>query len=110
MLLLFLLEVIVINLDSAHDEAARSGDKVSNEQCPENVRLVEYALQHEAQASYTHHQEGGQGNAIGVACLDGFNGLRQIAQYHADAGYPAANFKQGVRFHRLECLFFSLQR
>jgi hypothetical protein len=38
------LDIVVIDLDATYDEAARCGDKVCDKECPQHVRLVEYAL------------------------------------------------------------------
>ena len=51
------------------------------------------ALQHEACASDTHHEESGQGYAIGVPRAYGLNGLWQIAKYHRDACHPSQKVK-----------------
>lgn len=43
-----------------------------------------YALHHEEYAAGTHSQKRGEGNAVGVACAYGGDGLGQIAANHAD--------------------------
>ena len=97
-----MLEVVVVDLNAKDDEAARSSDEVGDEQRPQHIGFVQQALQHEAHTADTHHQEGGQGDAVGLACANGMDGLGQIAQNHRDAGYPAANLIERSLFHSLK--------
>jgi hypothetical protein len=62
---------------------------------------MEQSLQHERQAAYAHHKEGGQGNAIGITCADSSNCLRQVSQYHANGGNIATNLKYYTLFHKI---------
>ena len=96
-----LLEVVVVHLDAKDDEAARGGHRVGDEQCPEGLWLVQDALQHEADATDSHHEKGWKRDVVGLACANGLNGLWQIAEYHADAGDPAANFVKDSLFHNV---------
>ena len=99
----FFLEIVVVHLDDEHDAAACGGDEVGDEQRPDDLGLVEQALEHEAETADGHHQEGGQGYALGVARADGLNGLGQIAQHHGDAGNEAANLVERILLHR--CIY-----
>jgi hypothetical protein len=77
--ILFLLEKIVIDFDAENDAAADGGDEVRDEKRPEGVGLVQDALEHETHASYSHHEECGQCDAVSVPRADGLDGLGQIA-------------------------------
>ena len=95
----FLLKIIVIHFDAEDDEAARCGDEVGNQQGPQNLGFVQQSLHHEAEAADGHHQEPGQRDAVGVACLDGLNGLRQVAQHQSKTGNPSADLINDALFH-----------
>ncbi len=97
--LLFLLEVVVVDFDAEDDAAAGRGDEVGQEERPDDVGLVDEPLYHEGEAANCHHQEGGKGNAVGVARANGLYGLGQITQHHAYAGYDAANVEDKVVGH-----------
>ena len=88
-----MLEIVVIHLDAEDDDAANGGDEIGKEKGPERIRLMQYPLQHETRASYAHHEEGGQSNAVGVTGANGPDGLWQIPQYHRDARRPTQYFK-----------------
>ena len=57
----FLLEVVVVDLDAEDDAAARRGDEVRQEERPDDVWLVQQPLQHEGEAAHGHHHERRQG-------------------------------------------------
>lgn len=48
---------------------------------------MQQPLHHKSKGTDSHHQEGGQGNAVGVACAYGGYCLWKVAQYHAETGY-----------------------
>ena len=106
----FLLKIIIIDFEAEHDATTRRRHQIRQKQRPKHVGLVQNALQHEADGADAHHEEGGQGYAVSIAGADGLHGLGQVAQYHADAGYPTQDGENGVIVHRLECLLFVLQR
>jgi len=60
---------------------------------------MEQPLEHKGESTYRHHQEGRQSYAVRVTCSDGCYCLGQIAQYHADGGYPATYLKNYSLFH-----------
>jgi len=93
---MFFLSVIIIHLDAEDDDAADEGDEVGDEQVD---IAYQYALNHEGEAANGHHDEARQGNAVGVAGADGLDGLGQIAEDEADAGYPTANVNQCLIIH-----------
>ena len=62
-----------------NDAARNRSNQVRQEQCPQNVRLMQQALQHKADAANAHHQESWHGYATGIASANCMNGLRQIA-------------------------------
>ena len=95
----FLLIVIIIHFDTEDDEAANRGDEVCNQQSPQNLGLVQQALHHEAETADGHHQEAWQRDAVGVACPNGLNGLRQVAQHQANTGNPSADLINYTLFH-----------
>lgn len=72
---LFFLEVVVVHLDAKDNDATDGGHEVCDEQRPDDFRLVKQSLQHKADAANSHHQEGGQCDAVGVTGLDGLDGL-----------------------------------
>ena len=90
------LPIIVVHLDAEDDDAADEGDEVGDEQVDV---AYQYALNHESEAAYGHHDEAGQRDAVGFAGANGLDGLWQIAQDEADAGYPAANVNQCLIIH-----------
>jgi len=84
---------VVLHLDDEDDDAAREGDEVGDEH--EDTFASEHpTLNNEGKATYGHHNETGQRDAIGITRTNGLNGLRQIAENQADAGNPAANVKE----------------
>ena len=93
------LEVVVVHLYHEHNETTAGRDKIGQKESPENIWLMEEPLQHKAESSYSHHQERGKGYTIGIACPNGFDSLRQIAQNHRDTCQPAANLKNNTLFH-----------
>ena len=85
---------VVVHLDDEDDEGAQGGDEVGDEQ---GDVAEEGSLHDEEDAAEAHHAECAEGDAFGVACADGDDGLGQIAEYHAYAGDVA--YYCGEEFH-----------
>ena len=98
---LLFLDIVVVDFDAEDDYAADSSNEVGDKQRPKHVGLMQQALQHKTHATYTHHQERGQGDAVGIAGADGVNSLRQVAQNHCDAGHPAEDLEKNTLFSTL---------
>ena len=79
---LFLLEIIVIHLDTENNGTRDCRDDIGDEQRPV---LEHQALDGKEDAAQAHHQEGGQRNTIGVMGTDGVDSLRHVTQDEADA-------------------------
>ena len=94
------LPIIVVHLDAEDDDAADEGDEIGDKQVDV---AYQYALNHESEAAYGHHDEAGQRDAVGFAGAYGFDGLWKIAEYHGDAGNPPENFENEGIVHRLQC-------
>ena len=93
--MLFLLQII-LHLDDEDNHTARKRDEVGEYQV---VVLNQQSLNDKRKASYSHHDEARQRDAVGVTCTDGLNGLGQITQNKSDAGYPAAKVNQKIVVH-----------
>ena len=93
--MLFLLQII-LHLDDEDNHTARKRDEVGEYQV---VVLNQQSLNYKRKASYSHHDEARQRDAVGVTCTDGLNGLGQITQNKSDAGYPAAKVNQKIVVH-----------
>ena len=79
-----------MHLDDKDDDAAGEGDEVGKEQ--EDTLASEHpTLKHKGKTANRHHDKARQGDAVGVTRTNGLNGLRQIAEDKADAGYPTKN-------------------
>ena len=92
-LLFLFLDKVVIYLDAEDDATTDSRDKIGDEKRPQDIWLVQDALEHKTCATYSHHKESGQCYTIRVPCANGLDGLGQIAKYHGDAGCPSQNLK-----------------
>lgn len=71
--------------------AAQACDGIGDEHGPYYIWLVQQPLQHKGKSSNSHHQECRQGNAVGIACAYGFNGLWKITEYKPYACHVSAN-------------------
>jgi hypothetical protein len=87
----FAFSYVVADFDCKDYAAACAGDGVGNEHGPNDATGVQYALQHECEGAYCHHEERGKGNAVGIACAYGGYGLWQIAKYEPNACHIAAD-------------------
>ena len=93
-------EIIVVYLDTEDDAAARRGNEIGEEESPQNIGLVQQSLQHKCKSAHCHHQEGRQSDAISIARTDGLDSLRQVTQYHSNAGHPPANQESHALLHK----------
>ncbi len=75
------LPIVVIHLDAKHNGTRHGRDDIGDEQGPV---LEHQALDGKEDAAQAHHQERGQGDAIGVVGADGVNRLGHVAQYQAN--------------------------
>lgn len=80
---LFFLGAVVVQLDDDDDDAGDGGYHVGDEQWPV---ACEGTLYDEEDAAEAEHDEGGHGDGVGLAGLDGVIGLGYVAAYHADGG------------------------
>lgn len=102
-------EVVVVYFNAEDDETAYRGDEVRDEQ--ENAVAAEHdSLNHEADAPDGRHQERRQGNVVGLSGTHGADGLGQIAQNQADAGYRSADVEEKLMFHNRSFYVLVLQR
>ena len=85
-----LLEVVVVHLDAKDDDATHKSDEVGEHDV---IIRADETLCQKAEGTYGHHDEARQGDAVGVACANGLNGLREITQHKADAANKAADVK-----------------
>ena len=95
----FLLDIIVVNLNSKDDDTACCGDEVRDEQSPQRSRLMENTLKHKAGTANTHHEESWQCNTIGIMSTNGINRLRQITQDHRHTCQPTKDLKKNTLLH-----------
>lgn len=79
---------VVVDFDAEDYHRAYQCDDVGDCQRPVGN---EYALYYEKERAESHHEERGDGDAIGVAGAYGGDSLWQIAEYHAD-GSEAAEY------------------
>jgi hypothetical protein len=100
--MLFLLQII-LHLDDEDDDAAGKGDEVGEYQV---VVLNQQSLNYKRKATYSHHDEARQRDAVGVTCTNSLNGLGQITQNKSDAGYPAAKVNQKIVVHSFLVILF----
>ena len=77
-----------MHLDSEDDDATSAGDEVGQHQI---VVFDEKTLHNEGGTSNSHGNKTWQRDAIGVACTDGLNSLRQIAEDKTERGNPTTN-------------------
>ena len=87
-------------LDTKNDGTTDGRYKVRDEQ-KDTIAAQHEALNHEAYTTDGHHQEGGQGDVVGLTCTDGLYGLWQVAQHQADAGYPTDDIKKNLILHNV---------
>ncbi len=98
-------EMVVIYLDTEHYGRADRGDDVGDYKRPV---VEQQTLYNEQDTSQPEEQEGGHGYAVGLACADGVDGLRQIAHDHADCGTVTDYVYE--KFHKalFECFYYIL--
>jgi hypothetical protein len=78
---------VILHFDDEDDHTAGEGDEVREQQV---VILNQQSLHYEGKAADGHHDEAGQGDAVGVTRTNSLNSLGQITQNQTDAGNPAA--------------------
>jgi len=78
---LLFLPIVVIHLDAEHNGARHRGDDIGDEQRPV---LKHQTLDGKQYTAQTHHQEGGQGDAVGVMGADCVDGLGHVTEDQAD--------------------------
>lgn len=76
-----LFEVVVVDFDAEDNQRTDGGDYVCYYQWPVCQGDALYYKEDRAEAEHTECR---QGNAVGVAGAYGSNGLRQVAEYHAN--------------------------
>ena len=90
---LLFLPIVVVHLDAEHNGARHGGDDIGDEQRPV---FKHQALDGKQDTAYTHHQEGGQCDAVGVMGTDGVDSLRHVAKYQTDRTGVTDNVGQVV--------------
>ena len=85
-------DVVVVDFDAEDDGGGDGGDGVGDDEWDVDGFAVE-ALDYEEDRAEAHEEEGGKGDGVGVACADGVDGLGEVAEYHADGGEGAEDFK-----------------
>ena len=85
-----LLEVVVVHLDAKDDDATNECDEVGEHDV---IIRADETLCQKAEGTYGHHDEARQRDAVGVACANGLNGLREITQHKTNAANKAADVK-----------------
>ena len=81
-----LLFAVVDDLDGDDNHRADGGDDVGDDEGPV---ADEDALDDKEERAEAHHQEGGHGDALGVAGTDGDDSLGHVAQNHRDRSGPS---------------------
>jgi len=76
-----LLEIVVVHLDAKHNRTRDGRDHIGDEQGPV---LEQEALDGKEDAAQAHHQERGQGNAVGVMRADCVNRLGHVTEHQTD--------------------------
>ena len=80
---LFLFEIVVVHFYGEDDSAHGGGAEVAEEERP---IFAQQALDAEKHATDAHQQECAEGDVIGFAGFERLDGLRQIAEHHANGG------------------------